>query len=182
VWPFTKTGAVGRLGAVLPGEPGAVELVATVVSPDATTSPLTGARCVFAYVELLEHLGTDPQRIGSVEEEVALGAMVYGGDPFVLRDEHGDEVSLVARRVRVELASALHTRTPLEQVPAELIPFLRRASGRGAVCYRERALREGDKVRLEAVVEGHRSGTRVSYVVRDDLRPTYLKELFVAQD
>jgi len=77
---------------------------------------------------------------------------------------------------------------PIASVPAELVPFLRRASGRGVVCYRELTLGTGDSIRLKAVVEpstsvvasGYRSGTRRTYVARDDLAPVVLEELFEA--
>ena len=66
------------------------------------------------------------------------------------------------------------------------MPLLRRATGRGVVCYRELSLGTGDAVRLKAVVEptssvasdGHRSGTRTTYVARDDLAPVVLEEVF----
>ena len=68
------------------------------------------------------------------------------------------------------------------------MPLLRKATGRGVVCYRELTLGTGDSVRLKAVVEpttsvvasGYRSGTRRTYVARDDLAPVVLEEVFEA--
>ena len=54
------------------------------------------------------------------------------------------------------------------------------------VCYRELTLGTGDAVRLKALVEptssvasdGYRSGTRTTYLARDDLAPVVLEEVF----
>ena len=68
------------------------------------------------------------------------------------------------------------------------MPLLRRASGRGVVCYRELTLGTGEDVLLKAMVEpsrsvvasGYRSATRTTYVARDDLAPVVLEEVFEA--
>ena len=107
------------------------------------------------------------------------------GDVATLRDEDGDEITIVVGRVRIDPQLPQRGGTPLTSVPAEVVPFLEQARGRGIICYRELALRDGDHVRLKAVVEptrsvassGYRSGTTVSYVARDDLAPVVLEEV-----
>lgn len=116
-----------------------------------------------------------------------LGTIVLG-DVATLRDEDGDEITIVARRARIEPALPRRGGTPITRMPAEIVPLLQRATGRGVICYRELTLSTGDKLRLRAVVEptqsivadGYRSGTRVTYVARDDLEPVVLEEVFEA--
>lgn len=173
------------------GEPVAVETLTTLVSPATVESPLSGMRACVVVIELVERIpirqehGTGDE----IERDVfeSLGFVVLG-DVATLRDEHGDEISIVVRRAHI--ASSLHSRggTPLTRVPAEVAPLLAKARGRGVVCYRELTLGVGEKVLLKAVVapttsvvpSGYRSATRTTYVARDDLAPVVLEEVFEA--
>ena len=106
------------------------------------------------------------------------------GDILRLRDDDGDEISLVASRVRFEV-STVTAGQPITDIPVALAPFLKNATGRGVLCSQEHALRKGDSVLLQAVVEpslrggpdGYRSGAKVAYVARDDLAPVVLVEV-----
>jgi hypothetical protein len=166
MWRFGGKKIAARLGAIAAGEPAAVDVVASVVSPNVVTSPVTGTLAALLQVELLER---DTLALES------LGLALFG-EILVLRDADGDELSVVARRARLELATPHTGGTPIDRIPAELVPFLRRSRGHGIVCYREFALREGDKIRVKAVVEA--SGATRRYVARDDLSAVVLEELF----
>lgn len=111
------------------------------------------------------------------------------GDLVTLRDPDGDEITIVTRRARIVPALPRRTGTPIEQIPAEVVPLLAKSSGREVVCYSELMLSAGDQLRLTAWVEpsrsvvsaGYRSGTRVTYVARDDRNElVLLEEIFEA--
>jgi hypothetical protein len=169
-------------------EPVRVSLRATIVSPSSIVSPLSGTRGAVLHVELVERF-TDERGGGEEGSDMdqSLGVLIVG-DVVTLRDEDGDEIAIVARRARVEPSLPRRGGTPLTRVPPEVVPILQRASGRGVVCYRELLLREGEAVRLKAIVEptqnivtaGHRAGWRVTYVARDDLEAVVLEELLEA--
>jgi hypothetical protein len=195
VWPFGRKKVGAGLAAASrepPGEepayPARVSVLTTIVSPSLLVSPFTGMRTAILFVELLERLPiSNAHRAGDLagDQYVLFGRVVLG-DMATLRDEDGDEITIVARRAQVQPAIARGDAAPLVHVPPEIAPLLDRASGRGVLCYRELPLGTGDRVRLEAVVEpthsvvtaGYRSGTRVTYVARDDLAPVVLAELF----
>ena len=168
-------------------EPVRVAVLTTLVSPSLLVSPLTGARAAILVIEIVERIalsapGQDARSASRGERGESLGFIVLG-DVVTFRDEDGDEIALVVRRARVEPALAQHGGTPLSRAPAEVVPLLRRASGRGVVCYRELALVTGAVLRINAIVEparslsGSRSGARVTYVARDDLAPVVLEEI-----
>lgn len=200
MWPFGRRKIATRLGAVGAGDAGPVEVLVSVVSPNVVTSPISGLQSALLQVELLERIalaqghgqafgGAFGRDGGAYDEFVSLG-LVLLGEILVLRDAHGDEISVVTGRARFESATPRNGGTPIDRVPAELVPLLRRASGRGIVCYREFLLVEGDKVRLKAVVEpsqvvvtsGYRSGATVRYLARDDLAPVVLEEVLELPD
>jgi hypothetical protein len=148
-------------------------------------------RAGLLLIELVERAPLSNEQ-GAGGEDVSdrydlLGTVVLG-DVATLRDEDGDEITIVARRARIEPALPRRGGTPVARVPAEVVPLLQRATGRGVICYRELALSTGDKLRLRAVVEptqsvvadGYSEGTRVTYVARDDLEPVVLEEVFEA--
>ncbi len=188
MWPFGRKKVADRLGAVAVGEPMAVDVLTSVVSPNAVVSPVSGMRSALLQVELVERLPEEQRQNGAFsggegavfDRFVSLGVALF----LVLRDRDGDEISVVAGRARLDAAASRNGGTPLATVPAELVGFLRRATGRGVICYRELPLLEGDKVRLRAVVEpsqtvvtsGYRSGSKVRYLVRDDLAVVILEE------
>jgi hypothetical protein len=201
VWPFGRKKVAGRLAAASARaaaaasgeavEPVRVSLLATVASSNAIVSPFTGLRGAILHVELVERFPR-PNEGGRYSEDLedqyqSLGVVVLG-DVVTLRDEDGDEINLVVGRTRVDPSLPRRGGTPLSRAPAEVVPLLQRATGRGVVCYRELLLREGESVRLKAIVEptqsvvtsGYRAGTRVSYVARDDLEPVVLEEVFEA--
>ena len=112
------------------------------------------------------------------------------GDLVTLRDDDGDEISIVVRRARLQLGSPRPPPIALTHIPAELTPLLAKAKGRGALHYREVLLSTSDRLLLSAVVEpttsvvavGYRSGTRQAYLARDDLAPVILDEVGSAPD
>jgi len=197
MWPFGRNKVGSRLGAASAGAgdgptaPAPVSTLTTLVSPPGVVSPFTGMRACIVVIELCERIPlTNDSGAGSevvTDRYDSLGFVVLG-DVATLRDEDGDEITIVVHRARIE--PALHARggTPISRAPAEVVPLLRKATGRGVVCYRELTLGTGDSIRLKAVVEpstsvvasGYRSGTRRTYVARDDLAPVVLEELFEA--
>lgn len=194
MWLFARKKVANRLGAVTTaGAPLAVDVLTTVVSPNAVRSPVSGLVSALLQIELVERVPLDQGQAVAFEGGdgagsdafVSLGTALFG-DIVILRDADGDEISVVSGRARFDAATPRNGGTPLATVPAELVGFLRRATGRGVVCYREFPLLEGDKVRLKATVEpsqsvvssGYRSGTKVRYVARDDLALVILEEIF----
>ena len=99
--PFARKRVATRLGAVPVGEPGAVEVLTSVVSRNVVASPLSGLHCALLQIELVERiplaqggsraLGSDG---GPYEDFVSLGHVTFG-QILVLRDPDGDEISLV---------------------------------------------------------------------------------------
>jgi hypothetical protein len=155
-------------------EPTKVSVLTTLVSGGSVASPITGIRAAIVVVDVLEHVLSHGYEV--------LGTVVLG-DLVTLRDDHGDEITVVVGKTRiVRVASGLEG-VPLEKPPAELVPLLSKATGRGVICYRELTLGEGAKVRLKAVVEPRQvgySGTKSAFGVRDDLAPVVLEEVFDA--
>ena len=197
MWPFGRKKVAARLAAASGGggagrEPVSVSVLTTIVSPGSVVSPLTGMHAAMILVEVLERIPLIPSgqadQGDSVSDVFNLLGVVVLGDVVTLRDDDGDEINVVVGRA--QLAPQLPRRggTPVTRVPPEIVPILGRATGRGVVCYRELTLGQGEKVRLKAVVEpsqsvvmsGYRSGTRVTYVARDDLAPVVLEEVFEA--
>lgn len=189
MWPFGSKKVWDRLAAASAREPVQVSVLTTIVSPSAVVSPFTGMRAGILLVELVERIPVEnDQGAGGevVSDTYALLGTVILGDVTTLRDEDGDEISIVARRAHIEPALPRRGGTPITRMPPEIAPLLQRTSGRGVLCYRELTLSTGDKLRLKAVVEptqsvvaeGYRSGTRVTYVARDDLGPVVLEEVF----
>jgi hypothetical protein len=198
MWPFGRKKVWNRLAAAgtaeargEPPHPVLVETLTTIVSPANVVSPVSGMRACIVVIELVERVPLR-QEYGAgdeIERDVyeSLGFVVLG-DVATLRDPDGDEITVVTRRARITPSQHARGGTPVSRVPAELVPFLSRATGRGVVCYRELTLGMGEKVLLKAVVEptasvvpsGYRSGTRTTYVARDDLAPVVLEEVFEA--
>lgn len=157
-------------------EPRQLDVVATVASPDEVTSPFSGARAAFFHVEVLE--------IAADGTGWSLGEMLLG-DVVVLRiAEPATEVALVVRRAAMRLVGVRTGGVPLDGLPrppAEAIPLLAKARGRGAPCFREHAVRQGARLRLRAIVEDYSAspvalpGPRL--LVRDDLGPLTLDEV-----
>lgn len=194
MWPFERKKVAVRLGAVPAGEAGAVVVLTTVVSANVVTSPLSGLQSALLQIELLERIPAEQGRTeafggeGSLYDDFASLGHVTFGQVLLLRDRDGDEISVVAGRARFDVTTPRNGGTPMANVPAELVPLLRRASGRGVICYRELPLLQGDRVLLKAIVEssqtvvtsGYRSGASVRYVARDDLGLVVLEEVFEA--
>lgn len=201
MWPFERKkarrlaevhAAVVAASAVESGTSAAVDvsvavsLLATIVSTNAVVSPFTGLRTGILHIELVERYSrsSDSANDGAANDSYeTLGSMVLG-DLVTLRDEDGAELTLVGRRARIQPAHERRGATPLAGIPAEMAPLLAKSRGRGIICYRELPLGEGDRVRLEALVNtaqsvasGYRSGAMRTYVVRDDLAPVVLTEI-----
>ncbi|MDB4942875.1 MAG: hypothetical protein JWP97_2409 [Labilithrix sp.] len=179
------TTRASSLGAVREGESASVALTLRVASADAVVSPLTGLRSALLRIEILERFsrghGADRGE-GDIHE--VIGA-VHHGDLLVLADEDGRELTLLARACELVPWMAEAGGQPLTTAPPEIVPLLRRATGRGLLCFRELSLRGGDLVRVTAVVEatravtasGYRDAAGLRYVARDDLAPVVLEEL-----
>ncbi|MEA2748567.1 MAG: hypothetical protein QOI41_2710 [Myxococcales bacterium] len=205
MWPFRGKKVWDRLAAACPqaagssggssGEPHPhapvhVSVLTTIISPSAVVSPFTGMRAGLILVELVERSQLTDDQGGTgdlvIDQYDLLGTVVLG-DVATLRDADGDEITIVVRRAHIKPALPRHGGTPIiTRMPPEIVPLLQRATGRGVLCYRELTLSTGDTLRLRAVVEptqsivadGYRSGTRVTYVARDDLEPVVLEEVF----
>jgi 2-phospho-L-lactate guanylyltransferase (CobY/MobA/RfbA family) len=187
--PFQDKKVWDRLAGGGSTQPFQVSVLTTLVAASSAASPFTGMRAGIVHVELVERTpdSDDPhEKNPSVTDHYdSLGAVVLG-DVATLRDEDGAEITLMVRRARIQPAPSRGGGTPITRMPPEVVPLLQRAKGRGVVCYRELTLSTGDKLRLRAVIEptrsvvadGYRSGTRISYVVRDDLGPVVLEEVF----
>jgi hypothetical protein len=199
MWPFGRDKKAGnRLAAASApgggkaGEPPQavhVSVLTTIVSPSTVVSPFTGMRAGFLLVELLERIpvANDEDAAGDVAKDRydLLGTVILG-DVVTLRDQDGDEITIVARRAQFKAALPRRGGTPITRMPPEIAPLLSRTTGRGVLCYRELTMSTGDTLRLRAVVEptqsivadGYRSGTRLTYLARDDLAPVVLEEVF----
>lgn len=185
MWPFGRAGIAHRLAGI--EEATEVELLVTVVSPDRVTSSVTGLRAAILHVDVLEALSVEEVRYrkgrpkaGSLE---SLGEAIYG-DLVTCHDEDKNEVSFVARRARFRFPAAPprpRATVAIDAIPSELVPLMNDPRG-GTLAYREYGVREGDRVRLQAVVEptrnaitlGYRSAPRFAFVARDDLAPVFL--------
>ncbi|HSO34310.1 MAG TPA: hypothetical protein VLT33_17360 [Labilithrix sp.] len=187
MWPFgEETKEARRLAAIPPGETGAVAVQMTVVSENVVISPLSGLASAFLQIDLLERLpmGQASGPAETLDDDCFVLGSAKHGDILRLRDDDGDEIRLVASRVRFEVSTGTAGQ-PIADIPVALAPFLKNATGRGILCAHEHALRKGDSVLLRAVVEpslrvvpdGYRSGTKVTYVARDDLAPVVLVEV-----
>ncbi len=199
MWPFgrdkkvwDRLAAASARGGGQVGEPLQavhVAVLTTIVSPSTVVSPFTGMRAGFLLVELLERIpvANDQGADGEVVSDRydLLGTVVLG-DVVTLRDQDGDEITIVARRAQFKAALPRRGGTPITRMPPEIAPLLSRTTGRGVLCYRELTMSTGDTLRLRAVVEptqsivadGYRSGTRLTYLARDDLAPVVLEEVF----
>lgn len=196
MWPFGRNKVWTRLAAASaaeaagePPRPVAIAALTTIVSAPDVVSPFTGMRTCILVIEVVERI--PPTNARGLGNEVVsdlfepLGTVVLG-DMATLRDLDGDEITVVVRRARFALAHPAGAAMPLARAPAEIVPLLQRATGRGVVCYRELALGPGERLLLKAVVEpstrvvgaGYRSGTRTTYVARDDLARVVLEEVF----
>lgn len=167
-------------------------MVTTIVSASAVASPITAARAAIVHIEVLERLGgasdASAESTPELDAYAALGVVVLG-DLLRLRDPDGDEITIVARRARIRPASPQPPAMPLEHLPAEMVPILGKASGRGVLCYREITLGTGDAVLLTAVVESSGvvptadgAGTRKAFVARDDLAAVVLEPVLASPD
>jgi hypothetical protein len=155
-----------------------IDEVARVLSAELVESPISGPilgrRGAFIHVELLEDSGEggDPRSLGEVifGDLLTLELGADGGD--VGRRTPMPLVEVVVRRAVLHFASLRPSPLPLGSVPAELAPMLARGRG-GMLLYREHVVRQGDRLRLRAVVEPR--GDRLA--IRDDLSRVDLDEV-----
>lgn len=198
MWPFGKK-KPNRLAAAAPsgspgGPPTEVKVEVVVASGNELTSELTGLRAALFHLTLVERLPIYRQNGAAGSDEVADAFVDLGwiikGDTLVFRDDDGTEVTVVARRAHVGFATPQNAGTPISKIPPELAPMMKKASGRGVLCFRENTIRQGDRYRLTATVEavpsvvssGYRSGTGLRFIARDDLSPVKLEEIFEVPD
>lgn len=162
------------------GAPRHLDVVLRVTSPDEVTSPFTRARAAFFHVELVEVEADGNAR--------SLGALMIG-DVVRLSSERV-ALSVVVRRAVMRFVDVRRGGVPLEHlatVPAEAVPLLASARGRGTICFREHAVVRGASLRVRAFVEGpdHTTGFGRStgaalpdgLVVRGDVGPITLDEV-----
>lgn len=177
MWPFGRKGVASRLTSL--DEATEVEIVARMLSPNAVASPITGAMAAIVHVEVFERIARNSR--GTYKDD-SLGELIVGG-LVSLRDEDGVELSLVARRATFRFGEHRAEGRPLAAVPPLLAPHLRTPMGAGRLIYREHLVREGDDLRLQAIVEpsqhavalGYRSTPRTTFITRDDLAPVFLQ-------
>jgi hypothetical protein len=185
VWPFGKgVNTVAKLTGI--AEPTAVDIVATIASPDQVASPISGLHGAALRIEVFERHELDfrehrevviASRGDFVERkfESALGVAVLG-DSLLLVSEDALHVSVSLRRCTIR--SPIEPRIePLRELPRELVPLFRQPDGSGRLWFRELALTRGGRVRLCAVVAPsrrvvrteYRSASAAGFEARDDL-------------
>jgi hypothetical protein len=163
-----------------------VDVRVRVVSPNAVTSPFTGLRAALFQIDLVERRTSadDEAERRTFDVYDALGSTIVGDTLVVEAD--GALATVVARRAKLVFRTMNEGGAPIATVPPEIAPLLARASGRGVLCYREHPIASGDELRLRAVVEptktvvdaAYRSGPGTRLVVREDLGPITIEELF----
>ncbi len=189
MWPFEKKRARVLADAKVPA---AVDLVATIVSIDRFSSPLSEIRAAAIQIELFQTLSFHDHRnaviassgfFAGAPDETALGVVVLG-DCLVLRADDGAELSVGLRRSTIGSAT-LPARRELRKLPPELVPLFSPVSGTGGLWVRELALSHGDRVRVRAIVAPsraavateYRSAPRMAFEARDDLAPITLHRI-----
>ena len=185
MWPFGRRGVETRLTGIETDTE--VELVGTMRSPNAVTSPFTGQRGAIIHLEILERVVLDRQERRALsagpERDDSLGEIILG-ELVYLGSEDGPELSFIARRARFRFRVTPRRETsPLATIPEHLLPHLRSRTGAGALFFREHVVQEGDRLRLQAIVEpaehapfgSYRSAPRVAFAARDDLAPVFLE-------
>jgi hypothetical protein len=185
MWPFGRKGVATRLADI--EDRTEVELAVTVVSPNAIASPMSGVGAAFLSIEVLERLAeNDFARRGAFRPRgpayESLGEAVLG-DVVVVRDAEGNELSLIARRVRFRFAGEMPDVKPLANVPEAIARSIRSTEDRGPLVYREVPIREGDRIRVQAFVEpalhaitlGYRSAPKLTFAICDDVAPVFVE-------
>jgi hypothetical protein len=163
-----------------------VHLEARVASPNSLTSPLTGTTAALLMVSVVERIIIETGgNIGGnreIEQFRTVGSTFLGTEVDLVDDEgtvvHVPAQGLVVRPLFTTGGNTITT------VPPFLTPLVARASGSHVVCFRESAFREGDVVRLQAVVDleataptqGYRSGMGQRAVARAEWGPVVLVE------
>ena len=105
-----------------------------MASPDVVTSPISGARGAFVWLELLE-------------EDASLGSMILGDLVTFEEIATRRRFDVVVRRARFTPVLFGDT-SALRAIPPELAPLLRAARGRGAIGVSEEVVRQGTELRI----------------------------------
>jgi hypothetical protein len=188
MWPFTERSL--RLEDLV--GPTKVDVVTRVVSPNLTASPTSGLRAAFVLLEAFERVPRRPHDDRNpgddAEDFLPLGAVIVGDLVTLEVEGTGASVDVCARRATMRLVKERAGVMPIVRAIPELVPLLSHAKRSGVLCQREHLVLSGDRLRLQAVVErtsrvvaaGYRSGTTEVLVVRDDLAPVILDEVFEA--
>ena len=142
-----------------------LDVVATVISPDAVRAPMSAESAAVVHVDALKEA-----RAGDPFPAV-VGTAIFG-DLLRLRWD-GGEIDLVVRRATFGFTSLYAPPPPVAHVPAELIPLLQR----GATAFRERLIRRGDRLRLRVRAERYSASEEARFVVRDELAAIRLDEV-----
>jgi hypothetical protein len=168
--------------------PERVTVTATVASPSAFTSPLTGLAAAAFYVSLFQRVTEARQQPGSATVVDALepvGAVVFGERLLLAAEPDGQLVDVPLEGARFVYSGAGPAVVPLERVPPELMRFVEQAAGRGLVCFREQTFGHGDRVKLTATLApqggreagGYRSAAAAAFLARHDLGEVWLEEI-----
>lgn len=191
MWPFEKQAPAVDLAAIT--APALVNVEVRVVSPNDVTSPVTGMRAAAFVVELVSRRFEGSETFASKHAVFEAVASLVVGDRVELAaaapTPDAPEIVAMLRRMQLTFRTECTGGHPLTTAPPELVPLLGKVPFGGTACFREHAVVQGDRMRLCAVVErsmitvpsaSYRSGTRSVLVVRDDLGPAALEELFEA--
>lgn len=185
MWPFEKHASAVDLSSVTAATPVNVEV--RVASPNEVASPVTGMRAAAFVVEVVSRHLEESEALVSTATTFEVVASLVVGDRVELAPEAG-EIVIVAmlRRMKLVFHTEVEGGQPLTTAPPELVPLLGKVPFGATACFREHAIGQGDRMRLRAVVEraeivvpsAYRSETRSVLVVRDDLGPAVLEEIF----
>jgi hypothetical protein len=173
-----------RLGPI--AGPTRMHLEARVASPNTITSPLTGTTAALLMVTVVERVIIETGgNIGGnreIEQFRTVGSTLVGTEIDLVDADgavvHVPTAGLVVRPLFNTGGNTIST------VPPFLKPLVAQASGSHVVCFRESAFREGDVVRLHAVIgleatapaQGYRSGVAQRAVARAEWGSVVLVE------
>lgn len=161
MWPLDRAARTSLDGVAGPAR---VVLDVRVGGAASVRSPISGRMAAFVQVALFETGGR------------SIGGMVLG-DLVPLEVVGADaSIDLLVRRATLEPEAPRAEPVSLEDpVPAELVPLLRGAAGRGALRASERLFQPGDVLVLRAVVEPSPAGGLRRFALRTDLAPVVLE-------
>jgi hypothetical protein len=165
-----------RLGGIT--SPSPVEVRGRIASPDAVTSPITGARAAIIgfYVFVPARL---ERRAGREAHDRLVDGGIWG-EPFTVATDDG-LLFVPLENVTPYFSGANADEHPLLEPLPDPLAYLRTVArvtlAEGSLYYRELALRGGDQVRVRGTAgpaEGcgaYRVSASIPFVLRGDLEP-----------